>query len=175
MNLPKMFTDVGYEVAGMKAYLGDLVITNGVVYYLPHTDCLQRRANQIGKVSSNAAEVLGGEGLVVRVMDGVFGIESADNSGQKLSRDKVEQMTCEYLQGAIDDQIKKLKELRSISANSLPLPIRCVPAEISEIRMTLLWKLIIDVGFDAHKFRLRFVQKRKLSQALLAAGFSLNE
>lgn len=50
MILPLTFSNVTYQVAGSSKYRGDLIVTQGVIYYFPHTDAANRRFTVIVKI-----------------------------------------------------------------------------------------------------------------------------
>lgn len=61
MTLPASFRNVSYKVAGSFTYIGDLIVTERVVYYFPHTEL----AGMIYKIGYLGWALLGGMILLV--------------------------------------------------------------------------------------------------------------
>lgn len=147
--LPVSFSKVGYMVAGQKAYEGDLVITQKVIYYFPHTDLIRRRIEEGGNLTG-ALMMSGAVGTAIAVA-------LANNLAQSKQRAAANVPTSgdvtASLEEKLDAYIKKAKEERrdALLGESLPLPMRFEKGRIERLRMNF-GGFTFDANYDDHQF-----------------------
>jgi len=163
MSIPILFKSVSYKVAGEYAYKGDLVVTHGVLYYFPHTDLIQKRTNTaVGFVAGGVAGRLARRNIMRQ--------ESYDRDEKRMEL----YASSQTLQQKLDAEIADLKEKRSsVSANSLPLPIRYDKNNIKNIQFGFFGPLTLEDHYDTHAFKIGVFKKRRLREALTEAGFAV--
>lgn len=178
MRLPISFDHVPYF---RNQFRGDLIITSGVIYYIPHTNVAAEKLekkDRMPKKLSIAAAFLGLDGLAQ--LGGVV-----LNVKERLSRSTINQpqlkttglwselVESPQLQKHLDSYISALKQEPPSITNfeySLPRPLRYAQGEIKNLRLGYV-SLRFDTDYDSHDFRIGLRRKRLLRQALRQGGF----
>jgi hypothetical protein len=167
-------------------YRGDLIVTDGVLYYFAHTNVSDARHRQeIGRdekaeiaVDTTAALLPGGDGLVLAINYGTKIVKfirracfPTTNSPQirklKLWSGRADNVA---LQAHLDNYIDKLKNQKvNFAEDAVPKPLRFEAGEV--INLSLGLKLKFDAKSDTHDFRVHLFHRNRLKTALNAAGF----
>lgn len=185
MKLPISFEEVSYF---KNEYRGDLIVTNGVLYFFPHTRVKHARyADELGgkdlmpvfDLLGNLAPVFAAVPLIRAVADKSIKagkilkrtFRPTTNASQirkiYLWRDSD---TNENLQAVLDEHIENLKnENLRFEEDSVPKPMRFAVDEIENAKLGLKFKF--DAKFDNHDFRVNLIHKSLLKKALTEAGF----
>ncbi|MGI9067876.1 MAG: hypothetical protein ACR2HX_15930 [Pyrinomonadaceae bacterium] len=163
--LPISIGKAVYIVAGERGYEGDLIVTQNVIYYFPHTDLIRRRISNTANLS--AVLLMGGGSL-----GGILATALNNNLRRSQQRDnsdlpKGEDITAS-LEERLDAYIQTRKEERkdALLGESLPLPMRFQKSGIERIRLTSRG-FAFDASFDNHQFILR---NSSLLKGALQAG-----
>ena len=184
MKLPVSFEEVSYF---NNEYRGDLIITEGVVYYFPHTRVVTARYSE---------EIGGKDGLVIfdllgnlaPVLGTVPWIHAIAGKSIKIGRFfkrtfrptrnspqiRKQQLwtgneSNESLQKRLDEYIARVKrESFDFADDAVPKPMRFAIGEIENVSFGLKFKF--DAKFDNHDFRVNLLHRRHLREALKAAG-----
>jgi hypothetical protein len=181
MRLPLSFDDVWYF---RREYRGDLVVTDGVLYYFPHTNAALEKARRHKPDAADAVTaVLGPAGEVLDAGLGVY------RAGARLWR---------RLRGPTVNRPRLMKEgLWAVGASSrdmqrrldahveaarkepaqqvayefgLPKPMRFAADEMRRVRLRL-GALKFDTEFDQHDFTVGLRRAGALRRALRDGGF----
>jgi hypothetical protein len=164
MSLPAVIRNVKYRVAGKYAYKGDFVITAGVIYYLPHTDLIQRRINSTVTAMSGLAGGMGGR--MIRRLS----LPDHDDTGKKVLQGKESSL---ILQQQLDAYIKELRDARSsvTASTTLPLPLRYAKADVTNLSLKPMGSVLFEAGYDTHFYKTGLLKKSYVRKALTEAGF----
>lgn len=168
MNLPVRLKNVRYKVAGKYAYKGDMIVTEGIVYYFPHTDLVQRRINRTVKAMSYAAGWAAGgvaDGLIKNLELTDFESDSGSHLHTKDSNSTV--------QVRLDAYIEEMKKGRSTVTLStyLPIPLRYTRAEVKNLSLTFMGSVSFEAHYDTHFYNIGLARKKLLRTSLSDAGF----
>jgi hypothetical protein len=176
MNNPLLFRAVRWRVAGEYAYKGDLIITDGTLYYFPHTDLVEER---IDKTAMAAMLILisCGVALIYRfvaplLVDPLLGrntpstiellqiIERAEGDSTKV-REK------------LDEHIANLKAVNAGSRRNLtlPLPVRFAHQDVKRVSFGLFGALRFDGKYGEEQFHAGLIGRGALRRALNEEGF----
>jgi len=164
MGLPVKFRNVHYyRIAGKYIFAGDLFITRGALYFFPEIDLDQQRH----EISANLPHQLAIVAFIAIYVAQKF-------SGPYPSRVDF------WKEGVPDEQFQKramayiarLKAERTVAAFSqtLPVPMRVVGSEISNMRLSWNGKLSFSAQSDTHDFNIGLPRKKSLRNALWEAG-----
>ncbi|HEX8071592.1 MAG TPA: hypothetical protein VF546_16680 [Pyrinomonadaceae bacterium] len=170
MSLPVQFGRVNYRVAGLDYYQGQLIITRGIIYYLPGKNLRKLQGNPI------IGGVLGGGavGAAVRATAPPLDESVSLVSRPTLDLDEVwrEQTSEQALQEILDAHIAEFKGYRSLSSDDLPKPRRYPKEEVRNLKVTLTGRLKFETEFDEHDFNVGVTRRGQLRQALAESGFT---
>ncbi len=185
MLLPISFDEVSYF---KNEYRGDLIVTEGVLYYFPHTrvSYARRETGFKGMIAAKHASIIAVLVLVVPYAGWIF--EASDKSvkiGKFLKRTfrpsvnraliKKEHVwhgneDSKLLQRKLDAYIAdKKSESLKFDEDSVPKPMRFAIGEMEKVRLGL--KLKFDSKFDDHDFRINPIRRGLLKRALKEGGF----
>ncbi|MDQ3743714.1 MAG: hypothetical protein M3444_04965 [Acidobacteriota bacterium] len=173
MTLPARMGRVSYKVAGSYAYRGELILTKGIIYYFPLKDLKKSKPPDEGKLFG--ALVGGGLGGAIS--------SAAANLGESVTlfqRPMIDlnslfrsQPSEETLREALDAHIAEFKNFRPKSSDELPTPGHYRKDEVKNLVLTSAGRLKFETEFDEHVFKIGFIRKAKLKEALTESGFSL--
>jgi len=185
VKLPVSFDEVSYF---NNEYRGDLLVTEGVLYYFPHTRvAYSRYANELG--GKEGAELLGLLGQAIPVLGTVPWIHTAADKGVKvwklfrrvvrpsINRPRIRDHglwsgseSSVVLQDRLDAYINKLKAERlKFDEDAVPKPLRFAVDEVENARLGI--KFRFDAKYDSHDFRVNPIHRNLLRKALRASGF----
>jgi hypothetical protein len=185
MKLPISFEEFSYF---NNEYRGDLIVTEGVLYYFPHTRVnYARGAEELGGKDAMAVfELLGS---FVPLLGTVPWIRATADKSVKIGkflkrkfrptintpRIRKEKLwrggeTNESLQAVLDAYIEKIKrEKLGFEEDSVPKPMRFSAVEIENAKFGLKFKF--DAKYDNHDFKVNLLHRGLLKKALQEAGF----
>jgi hypothetical protein len=164
MSLPAVIHNVKYKVAGKYAYKGEFVITAGVIYYLPHTDLIQRRINTAVSAMSGVAG--GMAGRMIRDLK----LPDHDDKRNRVLRGRESSL---ILQQKLDAYIRELKETRSsvTLSTALPLPMRYAKDDVKNLLVKPMGSVFFKAGYDTHLYKTGLLRRKYVMRALTEAGF----
>lgn len=169
MSKALVIRDMRYQVSGKYIYEGDFIITNGVLYYFPHTDLLQQRINRATSLASGVAG-----GMVGGIIGGLGAgaIRGLQQSAHREDHEKALDNPT-ILKSRLDSVIAEIKEKHSkdISANSLPLPMRYSSDEISEFSVSFFGVFSFKTKYEQHVFKTSMRYSKKIKESLSQNGF----
>ena len=148
--LPISIGKTVYIVAGERGYEGDLIVTQNVIYYFPHTDLIRRRISNAANFS--AVLLMGGGNLgavlATALNNNLRRSQQRDNSDLPRGED-----ITTSLEDKLDTYIQTRKEERkdALLGESLPLPMRFPKSGIETLRLTSKG-FAFDASFDNHQF-----------------------
>jgi hypothetical protein len=163
VTLPISIAKVVYMVAGERGYEGDLILTQNVIYFFPHTDLIRRRINNAANFS---AVLLAGGGV------GPALAAAVSNNLTKSRRSNPNLPTGEEITASLEQKLdayietKKSERKDALMDGSLPLPMRFTKTSIETMRGTFRG-FTFDASFDNHDF---IVGNRALLNGALKAG-----
>lgn len=181
MRLPVSFDDVWYF---RKEYRGDLVVTDGVLYYFPHTNAALEKARRNAPAAADgvapfigaAGEALGvGLGLY-KVAEGLWRrLRPSTLNQPRLKKDGpwVVGASSREMQALLDAHVAEVRrEPAQLVAYEfgLPKPMRFTAEEMRDVRVRL-GVLKFDTEFDQHDFTVGLRRSKLLRRALRAGGF----
>jgi hypothetical protein len=169
MSLPVLIYGVSYKVAGSYAFKGTLVLTEGVIYYVPLKHLRKTKPPDI-------------EGMGANIMLSEVGFSGAakslDDSIRLFSRPTLDlknvwslKPSDEELKGILDAYIDELKKHSSYSSDDLPAPSRYSPAMVTNLMLSTMGRLKFDTEYEDHIFKIGVIRKNKLRAALTESGF----
>jgi hypothetical protein len=164
MSLPIRIKNVRYKVAGKYAYKGDIIVTDGILYYFPHTDLIQQRINRTVKAMSYAAGGVAG-GLIRNLELAAFDGDSGSLLHTKESNSAIQERLDAYI-----DDMKKERSAVTLSTY-LPIPIRYTKADIKNLSLTLMGSVSFEAHYDTHFYNVGLARKKVLRASLSEAGF----
>jgi hypothetical protein len=175
MNQPMSIDDVPYYTG---YYNGDFIITNGVLYYFPHTDLTQEDINnRVGSRTPFVARILiNGVSTVVFSAAYITKLSGSNRSRiRKAGLWKANDSNAD-LQKRLDEHISKVKSERSAGvkfSTALPAPERFARDEIQNMKLSFGGVLTFDAHSDSHDFKVGLIRKGLLRQALKDGGFPI--
>ena len=176
MALPVSFEDVSYF---KRTYGGDLIITDGVIYYFPNTNL----ADQTNKNLSgwNRMTLYGGLLFLVDDLAIILGTAWRSQMGATMNSPLIKEAglwrdgdSSKALQDRLDAHLTELKEqIRRPEdySTSLPPPMRFAREDISGLSLKFTGTLKFEAHFDNHDFFVNAKRKKLLRTALGEAGF----
>jgi hypothetical protein len=171
MSLPVQISNARYRVAGSYIYKGDLIVSWGIIYYVPLQYLKSRGMQDEGALFGG---VVGG--LLVGKMESYT--PNVDESIKLFERPVMNwkllwqsRPTDQHLQAVLDSYITELKNYPSASVDDLPVPGRYPKAEVRNLSLNALGRLSFETQFDEHVFKIGLLAKSKLQQALKESGF----
>lgn len=172
LKLPISFDNVTYF---NNTYLGDLIITQGVIYYFPSANVEKERQNNRGKVEM-VTRHFGLLGLLINLS--VMGIwRLVEGGGISVNRSRLKTKGVwkdaddnQKTQTQLDNYIAEVKkEPIDIGEYGLTKPMRFTKAEIKNIKVGSTLKF--DTDYDNHDFKIGLFKKKMLKDALWLGGF----
>ena len=183
MRLPVSFDDVWYF---RKEYRGDLVVTDGVLYYFPHTNAtLEKARRHAPEPADGLTPFLGAAGEVFDAGLGLYKL--AVGLWRKLRTPTVNRPRLKkeglWIVGASSSRMQalldaKVEEARREPARlvayelTLPKPMRFAAEEVRNVRLRL-GVLRFDTEFDKHDFNAGLRRSKLLGRALGEGGFGV--
>jgi hypothetical protein len=183
MRLPVSFDDVWYF---RKEYRGDLVVTNGVLYYFPHTNTtLEKAQRHAPDPADGVTPFLGAAGEALGVGLSLYRIGAG--LWRKLRRPTINQPHLKkeglWMVGASSRDMQALLDRRVAEARreparlvayelTLPKPMRFAAGEMKNARLRL-GVLRFDTEFDSHDFNAGLRRSKLLRRALREGGFAV--
>jgi hypothetical protein len=182
MRLPISFDHVPYF---RNQFRGDLIITHGVIYYIPHTNVAAEKLEKKDRMPAElgiATEFLGPVGFLINL--GSLALNKLLDVKEKLSRPTINQpqlkdagfwnelVASPELQKQLDSYISTLKQQPSILTDfeySLLKPLRFSQSKIKNLRIGFT-SLRFDTEYDSHDFSIGLRRKQLLRQALQEGG-----
>ena len=181
MRLPVSFDDVWYF---RKEYRGDLIVTDGVLYYFPHTNATLERARQgapdpvdgVVPFMGTAGEALGlGLGFYRVAAELWHKLRPATMNRPRLRKEGL------WMVGASSRRLQALLDTRVAEARreparlvayelTLPKPMRFAAEELKGVRLRL-GVLKFETEFDRHDFTVGLRRSKLLRRALRGGGF----
>lgn len=160
--------NVGYF---KRAFLGDLIITPKVIYYLPHTNVEaedNKTSHQLGYVLDSFFLGYAIKLILVRASR----IFDPGNSILKKINFKPELFGENIVQKKLDDYIiEAKKETVDISEFGLPKPLRFSEVELKKLQIGF-GKLKFETEFDEHDFSFSMFKTTSVKNALMKNGFA---
>lgn len=180
MLLPASFAEISYFD---NEYRGDLVVTEGVLYYFPTELAAQGKIYLFGGLPDAIINVLasslmlffGGANLK-DLADGVAKIwQFLRRSTRQISQPRIKKLglwqendTNQILQHKLDNYLHRLKATPSDFAG-LPKPMRFALADVKHA--TWGWRFKFETEFDTHDFGVNVFYRKRLQAALKSGGF----
>lgn len=171
-----------------RSIIGDLVITNTVIYFFPHTvrsgkgslkttGSLVELLTVFGEHAASIVWSWAGFGLACLIPLAKFQLQQTTNksrlrkSGLWKAGDSslILQMR---LDAFISESAQKHRSIEELSS-SLPMPQRFSRAAVQRMRVSMAGKLKLDTRYDTHEFRVGLRRSRLLRDALWEAGFAI--
>ncbi|HEX8336262.1 MAG TPA: hypothetical protein VF621_05995 [Pyrinomonadaceae bacterium] len=182
MRLPVSFDDVWYF---RKEYRGDLIVTDGVLYYFPHTNAeLEKARRNAPGAADGVAPFIGAAGEALNLGLGLYKV--AAGLWRKLRRPTINRPRLKqaglWAFGANSRDMQALLDARVEAARreparlvayelTLPKPMRFAAAEMRGVRLRL-GVLKFDTEFDGHDFTVGLRRAKLLRRALRDGGFA---
>ncbi len=185
MRIPISFDEVAYF---NNAYRGDLIITEGIIYYFPHTNVEQDRYSElpgkeevwtIGRLLGFVVPILAMSGHTYALFEILWKtskfLRRTFRPTNNRPRIREKQLwfgedSSKILQDRLNDYIEeRKKDSPEIMELSLPRPMRFPVENVKNLKIGL--KLTLDTEFDDHDFRVNLFHRSKLKTALKEAGF----
>lgn len=170
-QLPLCLKNVGYKSVSTYSWKGDLVIVQGVIYFLPTRDLEVERQNAINQIP------IGGMlGLIIQI--GVTLLErSANNLANKnksylTDRGLPTENTNETdLRHWLENHWKEVKEAGSLNS-SLPRPVRFL---VKDVKNIVLKSTVLCLKTDVDEYFFKFPRKYSpvMRNALFKAQFTV--
>jgi hypothetical protein len=171
MTLPLSIDDVSYY---NKAFVGDLIITPGKIYFFPHAKAERKESRAIDAASA-LGEHAGLIGVVIGLIVAVVSKELRTTNKSQLHKNGMWKAydTNEELQSRLDTYVEALKQKQKPDdfSSSLPKPIRIASDEIVKIKTSFTGKVLIETRYDKHDFDIGFKRKKVLLEALTEGKF----
>lgn len=174
MTLPVQFSRVNYRVAGLDYYQGKLIITTGIIYYLPLKNLRQLSGNVM---TGGLIGGLGGGAVGVAIKSTAPPLDESVSlhSRPTLNLDEVwrNQTSEQELQEILNAHIAEFRGYRALSSDEIPNPRRYLKEEVRNLKVTLIGRLKFETEFDEHDFNVGLTRRGALRQALTESGFML--
>lgn len=183
VRLPVSLDDTWYF---RREYRGDLVVTEGVLYYFPHTNAtLERARRSAPDPSDGALAFLGSVGEAVGIGRGLYKI--VNEVWRKVRTPTVNRPRLKkeglWTVGASSRDLRELLDARVESARrepprlvayelTLPKPSRFAAADVKGARVRL-GVLKFETEFDSHDFTVGLRRAGLLRRALREGGFDV--
>jgi hypothetical protein len=181
MNLPTSISKIPYyKISSKYSYEGELVITQGVLYFFPFVDLQDKRQEK------SVGLLLGGCVfgpliyllsllllLPFKFMGNFFKQLPLSSSKVRKQGLWVEGDSSESLQRKLDKHIEQIKEKKLLSSSSLPVPGRFNNDEIFNLKVSPMGNLSLNTRHDKHDFKIGTLRKAAVIEALKIAGFSI--
>lgn len=172
MSLPVQISNTRYRVAGSYVYKGDLIVTEGIIYYVPLQYLKSRGMSDEGALFGGVVgSMLAGGGVTASPLDNDETIKLFDRPVMNWKMLWQSRPNNQHLQAVLDSYITELKNYPSASVDDLPVPGRYSKAEVRNLSLNALGRLSFETQFDEHVFKIGMLAKGKLQQALKESGF----
>jgi hypothetical protein len=181
MRLPVSFDDVWYF---RKEYRGDLVVTDGVLYYFPHTNtALEKARRNAPDAADGVAPFIGAAGEALSVGLGFYRV--AADLWRRLRPPTINQprlkkaglwavgASSRDMQALLDAHVEEARRepARLVAYEfTLPKPMRFAAEGMRGVRLRL-GVLKFDTEFDRHDFTVGLRRSKLLRRALREGGF----
>jgi hypothetical protein len=172
LTLPISFDEVPYF---KNSFRGDLIVTQGVLYYFPHTNTLARENYAKSAALEIASKAFGLGALPLELAIRIAWAMKRTTVNQARIRDEglwKAGDSSRTLQERLDGHIAKLREESPrlvLYEETVPRPMRFVQTDVRNMKLGL--GLRFDTEFDSHDFRIAIHRRRLLQDALWMAGF----
>jgi len=172
MSLPIRISKVDYMVAGSYAYRGDLIITEGIIYYVPFNHLRRGQPPDEGVMFGGMADgLLGAKGVGSAASPLDESIKLFDRPVLDWERLWRSNIPDRELQAVMDSYIAEVKKYPSASADVLPVPGRYTKDDVRNLVLTALGRLKFETAYEEHTFKIGMTKKGTLQQALRDARF----
>jgi hypothetical protein len=168
MSLPMTFDNVSYFG---NEYRGDLIITDGVIYYFPHTNVALEKKKRGNRATSH----LGLIGIPFDLLAALTKELRTTTNKPKLREIGLwrDGESSQNLQARLDAYISEIKKQPPQLVQyeyKLPKPMRFARADIKNLSMR--GGLRFDTEYDNHDFSIGFHRRKLLREVLREGGFS---
>lgn len=169
VQLPVSLKKVAYVIGGERAYTGDLIITQGVIYYIPRTDEINK------KIQSQASLWAGVPGGMTPGTEPSSYSDHPEAEGE-MKEPEIRGPGAE-LQEKLDAYIEELKSRRRGGrfSSSLPLPMRFARSEMKNLSVSVdvskTGVLQFDGAYDQYLFVTKFYEFKLLREAMVEGAF----
>jgi hypothetical protein len=180
MNLPTSIRNVQYyKIAGKYSYEGELIITDGVLYFFPTVDLEEQRLRKNMFLGGGCIVGIIGfiTGVVILIILKLLGsivsplIKSSYSDFRKTGLWK-DTDTSETLQPKLDNYIAERKQNKELLSSSMPAPIRFSYRDIHQgLIVNGMGELRFYAYSDWHDFNVGVVKKELLRRALKEGKF----
>ncbi|MET0647870.1 MAG: hypothetical protein ABW208_14740 [Pyrinomonadaceae bacterium] len=181
MRLPVSFDDVWYF---RKEYRGDLIVTDGVLYYFPHTNAeLERARRNKPDAADGVAALIGEAGEVLSAGRGLYRVGAGlwrRLRGPTINRPRLKGAglwavgaSSRDMQRRLDAHVEAVRKepARLVAYElTLPKPTRFAAGEMRNVRVRL-GVLKFDTEFDSHDFTVGLRRAGLLRRMLREGGF----
>ena len=183
MRLPVSFDDVWYF---RKEYRGDLVVTDGVLYYFPHTNATLEKAQRnapdpldgVTPFLGAAGEALGAGLGLYRVAAGLWRkLRTPTVNRPRLKKEGLWMVgaSSRDMQALLDRRVEEARRepARLVAYElTLPKPMRFAAGEMKNVRLRL-GVLRFETEFDGHDFAVGLRRAGLLRRALRDGGLAV--
>ncbi|HEV2704758.1 MAG TPA: hypothetical protein VGV59_02470 [Pyrinomonadaceae bacterium] len=161
-----------YKVAGQYCFQGDLIFTNGCIYFFPHTDLNQRIPDFSNELETPIGGLLDEFFMrpVVLPLINTLAMRSANRSRLRTMGLWREVDSDEVLKSKLDGFIAELRRNRT-PTDTLPIPSRFEHGEVSNLKLSAAGVLSFEAQSDTHDFCVGIFKKRLLREVLWQCGF----
>ena len=185
MALPISFEEVSYF---NNEYRGDLIVTSGVLYFVPHTRVKAARfSDELGhKETADTIGLIGNLVPGVSVIPWAYQfVDKGVKFGKYIKRTVAPTINNPNIKGTIgwnniDSEqmlqrrldnfvIVRRAEMLDFEEDSVPKPMRFALEEVKNLRLG--FKLRFDTEYDNHDFRVSPLRRNLLRSALKESGF----
>lgn len=173
MRLPVSFDDVAYF---RKEYRGDLIVTQGVIYYFPHTNvALEKARKNVPGLEDFVAQFTGPPEIYKWAVSLWRALRRPTINRPRLKGGGLwaDGASSREMQSLLDSYVASVrKEPSRLVAYeyTLPKPMRFPGPEIRNLRLGL-GGLRFDTEFDSHDFTVGLRRRGLLREALRAGAF----
>src|SRR5215216_470362 len=157
MNLPTSISNVQYyKISGKYSYEGELIITDGVLYFFPFVDLEEKRFRKNMFIGGGCVWGIG-TFLVGLILGAIFSLIGSlikpfrlSSSHSKLRRQGLwsDGDSSEPLQKKLDAYIGEMKEKKLTLSSSMPVPSRFPKESISNLTLSFMGEMSFDAQSD---------------------------
>ena len=169
MVLPISFDEVSYF---NNEYRGDLIVTKGVLYFIPHTRVKAARfSDELGhKETADTIGLIGNLVPGVSVIPWVYQlVDKSVKFGKFVKRNVSPSINKPSIKGTIVWENCDSERMLDFEEDSVPKPMRFTLDDIRNLKCG--FKLRFDTEYDNHDFRVSPLRRGLLRSALREAKF----
>jgi hypothetical protein len=181
MILPVSISKVQYyKISGEYSYEGELIITDGVLYFFPFVDLEEKRFRKNMFIGGGCVWGLGAFlfalifGAILSLIGGIIKPLRLSTSHSKLRKQGLwsDGDSSAPLQKKLDAYIEEMKEKKLTLSSSMPVPSRFPKEGISNLTLSLMGEMRFAAQSDRHDFSIGVVKKASVREALKEGGFT---